>query len=94
MTKAQRAFFNVVALLLVVLILADLWLTIKNRSLSRQVNQMQVTIINARRIEPILTQLSLQIAKRSDQDPALRELMKRHNLQVTLDVEGGKKRYP
>jgi hypothetical protein len=85
---------NGVALLLAALILTNLWLVTRSQSMALLLAQTQAAVGNSRRAEQILTQLSMRIARESDKDPALLELLKKHNLKVTLEVDGKTKAYP
>lgn len=82
------------ALLLALLISTNIWLTFKNRGLSETANRMRTAIINAERVGPILTDISFRLAKQSEKYPELKELLKKHELKINVEVEGVKKSYP
>lgn len=94
MTKTHLYILNAVGFLLVALVLTNLWLVLGSQTLSAQFIQAQAAINNSRRAEQVLSQLSMRIARDSDKDPSLRALLRKHNLKVTLEVDGKKKDYP
>jgi len=94
MTKIHLYILNAVGFLLAALVLTNLWLVVSSQSLSVQFLQAQAAINNSRRAEQVLSQLSMRIARDSDRDPSLRALLRKHNLKVTLEVDGKKKDYP
>ena len=94
MNRIQLYVLNVVCLLLAVLILTNFALVLRNQSMADRLLQTQAAVANSRRAEQILSQLSMRIARDSDREPALRDLLKKHSLKVTLEVEGKKKAYP
>ncbi len=94
MAKTHFYTLYTVSFILAVLILSNLGLVLSSQSLSVELLQTQITLNNSRRAEQILSQLSMRIARDADREPALRELLKKHQLQVTLEVDGKKKAYP
>ena len=84
----------VVSFILIVAVCSDIFLSQKTRELSMKINQMQNAIINARRVEPILTDISIKIAKHSNEDPRLKEILVKYSMQVKIDEQGVEKDYP
>jgi predicted Zn-dependent protease len=98
MTKAQFWILNTVSLVLVVLSIVQ-FVTNRtnaqmNNALNQQMNQQQPVINHGQQLEPILDQLAKRIARDSETNAALRELLIKHDLRVTLEVDGKKKNYP
>lgn len=94
MSKSQFIVLNVIAMVLAILILANLFLARENRQLSVQLAQNQALVNGGRQAEAILRQMTVRIARGSDLDPKLRELLLRHELKAILTVDGKKKEYP
>lgn len=94
MNRLQLGMFNLFSFIVILAIGSDIFLSQKTRELSIQLNQMQNSIINARRVEPILTNISMIIAKHSNEDPQLKEILVKHNLKVKIDEQGVEKNYP
>ena len=94
MNKTYLYIFNAVGFCLAALILTNLWLVLSSQSLSVKFLQAQAAVNNSRRAEQMLSQLSMRIARDADADPSLRALLRKHNLKVTLEVDGKKKDYP
>lgn len=94
MNKIQFYILNLVSGVLVLLFIGNLWLGYKTQALGVEVLQTQAAISNARRAEQFLTQISMRIARDSDKDPALRDLLIKHKLKVSMEVDGKKRDYP
>ena len=94
MNKVQFTLLNVIAGMLAILILANVFVSSRNQKLNNRVIKYQVGINNARQAETILRQMTLRIAQASDQDAELRKIMVRHELKATLTVDGKKREYP
>ena len=76
------------------LMLGHLWLITSNNRIGNQLSSEQSYIGNAQQLEPVLDRLAKRIAVGSDKDPRLKNVLAKHGLQVTLDVDGKKKNYP
>ncbi len=94
MNRTQFILLNVIAAGLIVLILVSLLLARENQRINGQVAQYQAVVNDARQAEIILRQMTVRIARGSDQDPELRKLLQRHELKAVLMVDGKKKEYP
>lgn len=94
MSKSQFIALNVIAMVLAILILANLFLARENQQLNIRIAQNQAVVNSGRQAEAILRQMTVRIARGSDLDPKLRELLQRHELKAILMVDGKKKEYP
>ena len=94
MNKKDYSVLLLMSVLIALLVAANLGLGYSNGNLSNELNQQQMIINNARQMEPVLDNLAKRIAKGSEKDTRLREILKKNDLQVTLDTASGKKQYP
>ena len=94
MTKTQFWIFNVVCLVLIALLITQFVINGSNTKLTEEMNQQQAVINNARQLEPVLDQLAKRIARDSDTNAALRNLLVKYDMHVTLEVDGKQKKYP
>ena len=96
MSRWQFYILNLTSLALVVLIGIQFWLVEKVRALDSEVarNQAIAVINNARKIEPILRDISVRIAQASETEARFRDLLVKHGMKVTLTVDGKQKNYP
>ena len=94
MSKAQYWILNCASLLLVTLLLAHYWLSRSNNNISNDLTRAQAYIGNARQVEPVLDQMAKRIAKGSEADPRLKDILVKYGLSVTLNNEGQTKTYP
>ena len=94
MNKLQFWILNATSLLLVTLLLGHFFTVQQNDRLKLQVVRNQATIENNRQSEIVLDQLAKRIARGSDIDPRLTNILVKHSLAVTLEVDGKKKNYP
>jgi hypothetical protein len=94
MTKNQYWVLNVVSFVLVTLMTVQFFVNRSNAQLNDSINQQQAVINHGRQLEPILDQLAKRIARDSETNAALRELLVKHDLRVTLEVDGKPKNYP
>ena len=95
MNKTDFSILMFLSLLFAGLVGLNLWLMSSNGRLNMQLAQEQQSINQARQLEPVLDNLAKRIAKGSDSDPRLREVLKKNQLQVTLDTGNGEqKKYP
>ncbi len=94
MTKNQFWIFNFVCLVLVVVLAAQFLVSRSNAKLNDEVNRQQTVINSARQLENVLDQLAKRIARDSDTNAALRDLLVKYDMRVTLEVDGKQKQYP
>lgn len=94
MTKPQFWILNIICLVLVILLIAQFVLSGTNGKLNNEVNNQQITVNNARQLEPVLDQLAKRIAHDSETNAALRDLLVKYDMHVTLEVDGKQKKYP
>jgi hypothetical protein len=101
MTTNSSPILLISSTILAVVLGANLWLSRSLRSDLREYQnqnkkliESQATITKARRLEPVLQQFSMRIAHASDKEPKLKELLSKHGLKVTLNVDGKEKKYP
>jgi uncharacterized membrane protein len=94
MSRTQFMVLNVIAMVLAVLVLGNLLLAQKNQALRTRVDQHQATVLRAQQADALLRQITVRIARGSDQDPELRKLLQRYELKAVLVVDGKERRYP
>lgn len=94
MNKREFWILNIASLMLVTLLLSHLFFARYNARVSNALAQEQSAINTANNLRTILNQLSLRIAKGSETDPNLRNVLVKHGLNVTLEIDGKKKMYP
>jgi hypothetical protein len=94
MNKFQFWTLNVLNLVLVLLLLIHFSSVSRNNRLAQAVANDQVSINRAKQIAPVLDQLARRIAIGSETDPRLKNILVKHGLHVTVDVDGQKKNYP
>lgn len=94
MNKMEFRILNVISAMLVVFILGQFWIARSNNQLATALARDQAQISTGQQAWQALEQIKQRIAKGSDIDPRLKEILVRHGLQVTLDVDGKKKTYP
>lgn len=94
MCKLSFWVLNLTSLVLVILFGLQFWLGRKVQVLNNQIVQAQTVVNNAQQIEPILRKLSMRIAQASEKEPRLRDLLVKHGMKVTLNVDGKQKSYP
>ena len=94
MNKLQFWALNVGSLLLTTLLLGHFFFVRSNSRLSQALENDRATINKGRQLEAVLDQLAKRIAKGSDTDPKLKNLLVKYGLNVTLEVDGKKKTYP
>jgi hypothetical protein len=94
MTKPQFWALNIISFVLAILLLAQFALDGSNQKLVTEVNNRQAVVKNAQQLEPVLDQLAKRIAHDSDTNAALRNLLVKYDMHVTLEVDGKQKKYP
>jgi hypothetical protein len=94
MTKPQFWALNIICFVLAILLLAQFALDGSNQKLVTEVNNRQAVVKNAQQLEPVLDQLAKRIAHDSDTNAALRNLLVKYDMHVTLEVDGKQKKYP
>jgi hypothetical protein len=94
MTKSQFWILMFFSVLTAGLMASHLGLVHANEKLSQELGAEQNIVGNAQQLEPVLDRLAKRIAKGSDTDPRLKNVLAKYGLSVTLDVDGKKKNYP
>ena len=94
MNKLQFWALNGVSLILAILLLGHFFFARHNNRLGHALDRDRAAINNARQLEGVLDQLAKRIAKGSDTDPNLKQILIKYGLNVTLEVDGKKKSYP
>ena len=94
MTKPQFSVLLLVSIIVSGLMLGHLWLIASNNRIGNQLSSEQSFVGNAQQLEPVLDRLAKRIAMGSEKDPRLKNVLAKHGLQVTLEVDGKKKNYP
>ena len=94
MNKLQFWALNVVSLLLAMLLLGHSIFVRHNNRLGQALERDRAIITKAQQCEGVLDQLAKRVAKGSDTDPQLKQILVKYGLKVTLEVDGKKKSYP
>ena len=94
MSKTQFGIMNVVGGLCAVLILSNVVLSRLNSRLNQVLVQTQSQLNSAQQLQTTLQSLVMRIAQAAQTEPVLRDLLKRHDLQVNLNVDGQSKLVP
>ncbi|MBI3850770.1 MAG: hypothetical protein HY298_10930 [Verrucomicrobia bacterium] len=94
MTKAQFWILNVASLVLAAVLLSHFFFVRHNNQLGASLSREQAYINNARQLETLLDQLAKRIAKGSETDPKLKDILVKYGMTVTLETDGKKKTYP
>lgn len=68
------------------LLMTNLLLGLSTRSAISKIQSAQATVANGSQMETVLRNLSIRIAVAGEKDPAFRELLKKHELNVKLDA--------
>ena len=68
-----------------VLLLVNLLLGLSTRGTISQIQAVQAQVANGPQMETVLRNLSIRIAMAGEKDPAFREILKKHELNVKLD---------
>ena len=94
MNKTQFGILNVSGGLCVGLIFINLVVARLNARLNESLLQTQNQLNTAQQIQTTLQEVAVRIAQGAQTDPALIDLLKRQQLQVTLNVDGKTKQVP
>ena len=77
-----------------VLLLVNLFLGLSTRGAISQIQAVQSQVANGPQMETVLRNLSIRIAMAGEKDPAFREILKKHDLNVKLDDKAESKANP
>ena len=94
MNKQQFWALNLASLILTVLLLGHFFFVRHKNQLGEVLAHEQAYINSARQLETVLDQLAKRIAKGSDTDPKLKNILVKYGMTVTLETDGKKKTYP
>ncbi|NDC80122.1 MAG: hypothetical protein EB090_02445 [Verrucomicrobia bacterium] len=68
------------------LLLVNLLLGLGTRKTVSQIQMVQAQVANGGQLEMVLRNLSIRIAMAGEKDPAFKEILKKHELNVKLDA--------
>ena len=94
MSKLQFWTLNIASLILAAVLMGHFFFVRHNNQLGASLTREQAYINNARQLETVLDQLAKRIAKGSDTDPKLKNILVKYGMTVTLETDGKKKTYP
>jgi len=94
MTRLQFIILSVVSGLLVILLGGNFLLLRMTQNAERDFGMARSEILQARQNQAIFQRLVAATAQASEKDPALRELLKKYGLKVTLNVDGKQRKLP
>ncbi len=94
MNKSQFWILNLASLVLAALLLGHFFFQRHNNRLGDALNRERAYINQAAQLEAVLDQLGKRIAKGSDTDPKLKNILVKYGMTVTLETDGKKKTYP
>jgi len=77
-----------------VLLLVNLFLGLNTRGAISQIQAVQSQVANGPQMETVLRNLSIRIAMAGEKEPAFREILKKHELNVKLDDKAEAKANP
>ena len=77
-----------------VLLLVNLFLGLSTRGAISQIQAVQSQVANGPQMETVLRNLSIRIAMAGEKEPAFREILKKHELNVKLDDKAEAKGNP
>ena len=77
-----------------VLLLVNLFLGLSTRGAISKIQAVQSQVANGPQMETVLRNLSIRIAVAGEKEPAFREILKRHELNVKLDDKAEAKANP
>ncbi len=76
------------------LLLVNLFLGLSTRVAISQIQAVQSQVANGPQMETVLRNLSIRIAMAGEKEPAFREILKKHELNVKLDDKAEAKGNP
>ena len=76
------------------LLLVNLFLGLSTRGALSQIHAVQSQVANGPQMETVLRNLSIRIAMAGEKEPAFREILKKHELNVKLDDKAEAKANP
>ena len=94
MSKLQFWTLNAASFILAAVLLAHFFFVRQNNLQNESLNREQAYIAQARQLETILDQLAKRIARGSDTDSKLKNILVKYGMKVTLETDGKKKSYP
>lgn len=101
MNSFQHLTLTLLSILIAVLVFFNLGMAISNQNKARKAEEANIMLMRsqnvirqARQAEGVLKQLSMRIAIASDTEPGLKDLLKKYELNVTLNIDGKTKEYP
>ncbi len=77
-----------------VLLLVNLFLGLSTRGAISQIQAVQSQVANGPQMDTVLRTLSIRIAMAGEKEPAFREILKKHELNVKLDDKAEAKTNP
>ncbi len=90
----QRIVLWSLSSLVSVLLLVNLFLGLSTRGAISQIQAVQSQVANGPQMETVLRNLSIRIAMAGEKEPAFREILKKHELNVKLDEKAEAKSNP
>ena len=90
----QRIVLWSLSVLVSVLLLVNLFLGLSTRGAISQIQAVQSQVANGPQMETVLRNLSIRIAMAGEKEPAFREILKKHELNVKLDDKAEAKANP
>ncbi len=94
MSQTQFGILNVVGGLCAALILGNVVVSRLNNHLNQVLLETQTKLNATQQVQTTLQSLAVRIAQAAQTEPVLRDLLKRHDLQVSLNVDGQTKLVP
>ena len=90
----QRIVLWTLSGLVSALLLVNLFLGLSTRGAISQIQAVQSQVANGPQMETVLRNLSIRIAMAGEKEPAFREILKKHELNVKLDDKAEGKANP
>lgn len=90
----QRIVLWSLSVLVSVLLFVIQFLGLSTRGAISQIQAVQSQVANGPQMETVLRNLSIRIAMAGEKDPAFREILKKHELNVKLDDKAESKANP
>ncbi len=94
MTKTKYTILMATSITLVVLTVINFLIQIQTQRLNNLAMQQQAYINSARQADGTLQQLVIRVAAGSDKDARLRDLLAKHGLKATLNIDGQERQFP